>query len=66
MAFDETSKGLKNWMKQFGIASHELSILNNIDCNTSEAEIFEKIKEVIEQILKIKQYETEQVKDQIR
>ena len=36
MAFDQSSKSLQNWMSQFGIDSHQLQILQNVDGNGSE------------------------------
>lgn len=48
MAFDQGSRSLQNWLNKFGIARHELSILNKIDANASEAEVFEAIKSVVE------------------
>ena len=53
-------------MKQFGIDSHQLSILNKIDGNANDAETFEKIKEVVNATLRVKQYELDQIKDKIR
>lgn len=55
MAFDQSSKGMQKWMQQFGIDSHQLNILQQIDGNSSDT--FDKIKEVVEQVLRYKKYE---------
>lgn len=54
MEFDEKSKGLEKWLNQFGVESIKLSILNKIDANLNEKDTFEKVKEVVNTIIRVK------------
>ena len=66
LAFDQSTTGMQRWASQFGVEKVNLSILNKNNADLSESEVFDKLQQVIEAVVKVKQDEEDTIRTKYR